>query len=79
MRRSRVDGWVVEGPKAAAPGIRKQFAPVPLRAFAPALTGQSAGLIDAMKPAPQIIEEAVAEFLAITGRRGGFAASRSFG
>ena len=29
---------------------------------APALTGQSAGLIDAVKPVAQIIEETISEF-----------------
>ena len=46
---------------------------------APALAGQSAGLIDAVKPAQQIIEETVAQFFAITGRLGGLAGARSFG
>ena len=39
----------------------------------PALAGQSAGLIDEVKPARQIIEETVAQFFAITGRLGGLA------
>ena len=46
---------------------------------APALAGQSAGLIDAVKSAQQIIEETVAQFFAITGRLGGLAAAHSFG
>jgi len=46
---------------------------------APALAGQSAGLIDEVKPARQIIEETVAQFFAITGRLGGLAAARTFG
>jgi enoyl-[acyl-carrier protein] reductase II len=46
---------------------------------APALAGQSAGLIDQVKPAQQIIEETVAQFFAITGRLGGLAAARAFG
>jgi enoyl-[acyl-carrier protein] reductase II len=46
---------------------------------APALAGQSAGLIDEVKPARQIIEETVAQFFAITGRLGGLASSGMFG
>ena len=46
---------------------------------APALAGQSAGLIHAVKPVQQIIEETVAEFHAITARLGALAAARSFG
>jgi NAD(P)H-dependent flavin oxidoreductase YrpB (nitropropane dioxygenase family) len=46
---------------------------------APALTGQSAGLIDAIKPAREIIEETVAQFSAITGRLGSPASAGSFG
>ena len=42
---------------------------------APALAGQSAGLIDEVKPARQIIEETVAQFFAITGRLGGLASA----
>ena len=46
---------------------------------APALAGQSAGLVHAIKPAQQIIEETVAEFHAITARLGAMAAARQFG
>jgi enoyl-[acyl-carrier protein] reductase II len=46
---------------------------------APALAGQSAGLIGEVKPARQIIEETVAQFFAITGRLGGLASQQSFG
>ena len=46
---------------------------------APALAGQSAGLIDAIKPAQQIIEETVAQFFAITGRLGSLASAGTFG
>jgi enoyl-[acyl-carrier protein] reductase II len=46
---------------------------------APALAGQSAGLIDAIKPAQQIIAETVAEFFAITGRLGALASAGNFG
>ena len=46
---------------------------------APALAGQSAGLIDSVKSAQQIIEDTVAEFYAIAARLGGLAQERSFG
>jgi len=46
---------------------------------APALAGQSAGLIHAVKPVQQIIDETVAEFHAITARLGALAAARNFG
>jgi enoyl-[acyl-carrier protein] reductase II len=46
---------------------------------APALAGQSAGLIDSVKSAQQIIDDTVAEFFAITARLGSLALQRSFG
>jgi enoyl-[acyl-carrier protein] reductase II len=46
---------------------------------APALAGQSAGLIHGVKTAQQIIEETVAEFHAISARLGAMAASHAFG
>ena len=46
---------------------------------APALAGQSVGLIDSIKTAQQIIDETVAEFFAISARMGALAQSRSFG
>ena len=46
---------------------------------APALAGQSAGLITDVKTAQEIIEQTVAEFFAITQRLGALAAGRSFG
>jgi enoyl-[acyl-carrier protein] reductase II len=46
---------------------------------APALAGQSAGLIDSVKSAQQIIEDTLAEFFAITARLGSLAQERSFG
>lgn len=45
---------------------------------APALAGQSAGLIHEVKTAQQIIEETVAQFHAITARLGAMAAAHSF-
>jgi enoyl-[acyl-carrier protein] reductase II len=46
---------------------------------APALAGQSAGLIHAVLPVQQIIEDMVAEFQAIAARLGAMATARSFG
>ena len=46
---------------------------------APALAGQSAGLIDRVKSAQEIIEDTVAQFFAIAGRLGGLAAAGDFG
>ena len=46
---------------------------------APALAGQTAGLISDVKTAQQIIEQTVAEFFAITQRLGSLAAAHSFG
>lgn len=46
---------------------------------APALAGQSAGLINSVKSAQQIIDDTVAEFLAISARLGSLAQQRSFG
>lgn len=46
---------------------------------APALAGQSAGLIHSVQSAQQIIEQTVAEFHAITARLGTLAAAASFG
>jgi enoyl-[acyl-carrier protein] reductase II len=46
---------------------------------APALAGQSAGLIDSVKSANQIIDDTVAEFFAITERLAALASARNFG
>jgi enoyl-[acyl-carrier protein] reductase II len=46
---------------------------------APALAGQSAGLIHEVLSVQQIIEQTVAEFFAITQRMGALAAARNFG
>jgi enoyl-[acyl-carrier protein] reductase II len=46
---------------------------------APALAGQSAGLIDSVKSAKQIIEDTVAEFFTISSRLGAMANARNFG
>jgi len=46
---------------------------------APALAGQSAGLIDSIKSAQEIIEQTVAEFFAIATRLGALGRAGSFG
>jgi len=46
---------------------------------APALAGQTAGLIDSVKTAQQIIEDTVAEFFAISQRMGAMGMARTFG
>lgn len=43
-----------------------------------ALAGQSAGLIDAVKPVVQIVEETISGFHEIAGRMGGLASTRGF-
>jgi len=45
---------------------------------APALAGQSSGLVHAVKPVQQIIDETVAEFFAISKRLGALAAGSQF-
>ena len=59
-------------------GIQKVYFGGDMNA-APALAGQSAGLIHAVLPVQQIIDETVAEFHAITARLGALASARSFG
>jgi enoyl-[acyl-carrier protein] reductase II len=46
---------------------------------APALAGQTAGLINSIKTAQQIIDDTVTEFFAITQRLGALAQTRTFG
>jgi enoyl-[acyl-carrier protein] reductase II len=64
-------------PPGALGGFREVYFSGDMEA-APALAGQSAALIDAVKPAQQIIEEMVAEFFEVTTRLGALAQSRSF-
>jgi enoyl-[acyl-carrier protein] reductase II len=59
-------------------GIQKVYFEGDMNA-APALAGQSAGLIDAVKTAQQIIDETIAGFFAITSRLGALAHDRTFG
>ena len=65
-------------PKDAFKNIRKVYFDGDLDA-APALAGQTIGLIQDIKPAKQIIDETVAQFFAITARLGGLAAAHTFG
>ena len=65
-------------PADALAGIRALYFDGDMEA-APALAGQSAGLIDRVKTAQEIIDDTVAEFFAITERLGRLAAQRSFG
>lgn len=62
----------------AMKGIRTLYFDGDMEA-APALAGQSAGLIDEIKSAQAIVEDTVAQFFAITGRLGALSAAKSFG
>jgi enoyl-[acyl-carrier protein] reductase II len=59
-------------------GIRSVYFEGDMEA-APALAGQTVGLIDSVKSAKQVIDDTVAEFFAITARMGALAQARSFG
>jgi enoyl-[acyl-carrier protein] reductase II len=62
----------------AMKGIRRVYFDGDMEA-APALAGQSAGLIDSIKTAKEIIDDTVAGFFEITARLGKLAQARSFG
>ena len=62
----------------ALAGVRSLYFDGDMEA-APALAGQTAGLIDSIKTAQQIIDETVAQFFEITGRMATMAQARSFG
>jgi enoyl-[acyl-carrier protein] reductase II len=62
----------------AMKGIRSVYFDGDMEA-APALAGQTVGLIDSVKTAKQIIDDTVAEFFAITARLGALAQAKSFG
>ena len=64
-------------PPDAFKGIRQVYFDGDMEA-APALAGQSAGLIHEVKSAQRIIEDTVAEFFAITKRLGALASTQSF-
>jgi enoyl-[acyl-carrier protein] reductase II len=65
-------------PPDALAGIQSLYFDGDMEA-APALAGQTVGLIDAIKTAQQIIDDTVTQFFQITQRLGGLAASRTFG
>jgi enoyl-[acyl-carrier protein] reductase II len=64
-------------PPDALRGIRDLYFGGDLEA-APALAGQTAGLIHEVKSAQEIVEQTVAEFFAITTRLGALAGARAF-
>jgi enoyl-[acyl-carrier protein] reductase II len=80
LKSQRTAAYVAEGlmPPDALAGIRRLYFDGDMEA-APALAGQSAGLIDRVLTAQEIIETTMAQFFDITARLGGLAASRSFG
>ena len=65
-------------PPDALSGIRRLYFDGDMEA-APALAGQTAGLIDTVKTARQIIDDTVAEFFEITERMASLAQARAFG
>jgi len=65
-------------PPDTSKGIRSVYFDGDMDA-APALAGQSAGLIHAVKPVEAIIDDTVAEFLAISRRLGVLGAGGHFG
>ena len=79
LKSQRTQAIYDEGlmPADALKGIRSVYFDGDMEA-APALAGQTAGLITSVKSAKEIIDETVAEFFAITARLGGLAQSRSF-
>jgi enoyl-[acyl-carrier protein] reductase II len=80
LKSRRTEAYVAEGlmPPDALKGILSLYFDGDMEA-APALAGQSAGLIDRVKTAQQIIDDTVAEFFAISARLGALGAARSFG
>jgi enoyl-[acyl-carrier protein] reductase II len=79
LKSQRTQAIFDEGlmPADALRGIRGVYFDGDMEA-APALAGQTAGLIDSVKSAKEIIDDTVAEFFAITARLGGLAQSRAF-
>lgn len=80
LKSQRTQAIYEEGlmPADALKGIRSVYFDGDMEA-APALAGQSAALIDAVKTAQEIVDDTVAEFFAITERLGSLAQARSFG
>jgi enoyl-[acyl-carrier protein] reductase II len=79
LKSQRTQAIYEEGLMApdALKGIRGVYFDGDMEA-APALAGQTAGLIDSVKSAQQIIDETVAEFFAITQRLGALAQRQAF-
>ena len=80
LKSQRTASWHDAGlmPADAFAGIRQVYFDGDMEA-APALAGQSAGLIHAVKTAQQVIDDTVAEFHAIAARVGAMAAAGGFG
>ncbi len=80
LKSQRTEAYVAEGlmPPDALKGIKDLYFGGDMEA-APALAGQSAGLIDRVKTAQEIVDDTVAEFMAITARLGALAEGRRFG
>ncbi len=80
LKSQRTQALYDEGlmPADALKNIRSVYFDGDMEA-APALAGQTVGLIDSVKSARQIIEDTVSEFFEITARLGGLAQARSFG
>jgi enoyl-[acyl-carrier protein] reductase II len=75
LKSELTSAWVADGlmPPDALKGILRLYFDGDMDA-APALAGQSAGLIDAVKTVQQIVDETLAEFMAIAARLGAMAA-----
>jgi len=80
LKSQRTQAYFAEGlmPVDALKGIKSLYFDGDMEA-APALAGQSAGLIDRVKTAQEIIDDTVAEFFAITARLGALASASQFG
>jgi len=80
LKSRRTEAYVAEGlmPPDALMGIKRLYFEGDMEA-APALAGQSAGLIDRVMTVQEIVEGTVKEFLSIAARMGDLAGSRSFG
>jgi len=80
LKSQRTEVYFAEGlmPPDALKGIKSLYFDGDMEA-APALAGQSAGLIDRVKTAQEIVDETVSEFLAVTTRLGALASARDFG
>ena len=80
LKSKRTEAYVAEGlmPVDALAGIRALYFDGDMEA-APALAGQSAGLIDGVLTAQQIIDTTVDQFFEISARMAKLAQARSFG